>query len=554
MFRRYVLFIGLCLIMFVGCYEDIEITSIVTQQIEPGVLYRNDIVGVVVDTSGIPVANAQVTLVDESELTDAQGRFAFENVLIDEKGTHLAVANVGYVTTGVRIYPVKALRQTIDVTLVSEAIGFVIDNNTGGIVNHASGLTLTFAPESVLSAGKLFEGGFNVNIFFIDPQDDANFEKQLRAYDVHNQVSTSLPKIDPISMAYITVTDDKGIELNINPELPVKVDFPIKSNSSTLSQTLDLLSFDDSNGLWIDEGSAVKDADNYKAELSHFSWWTVSNIVDTKTLCLDFNSSLDEPPGDNIFVINTVSGNHIYFGTVDYDNAVCIPVPSNEELIIKAYKYCVVEVGEITIKTQELGNDPLSFNITENTTGYNISVSINDCNDDPLEGEFEVSYKGQSDLKEVTGSSFEVMLNECFDQDKVDLIIKDNNTSNIYTISVPVNPDILTYDATVKACGAGFPEDEILIIGDEVFSNCKALLNPQEVVVFAGDRSELIGFDELTTGVQSCRIISSKYTGLGEVDISEIGVVGEHIIGRFKAVRDMNGDVIEGVFKALIQR
>jgi len=554
MFRRYVLFIGLCLIMFVGCYEDIEITSIVTQQIEPGVLYRNDIVGVVVDTSGIPVANAQVTLVDESELTDAQGRFAFENVLIDEKGTHLAVANVGYVTTGVRIYPVKALRQTIDVTLVSEAIGFVIDNITGGIVNHASGLTLTFAPESVLSAGKLFEGGFNVNIFFIDPQDDANFEKQLRAYDVHNQVSTSLPKIDPISMAYITVTDDKGIELNINPELPVKVDFPIKSNSSTLSQTLDLLSFDDSNGLWIDEGSAVKDADNYKAELSHFSWWTVSNIVDTKTLCLDFNSSLNEPPGDNIFVINTVSGNHIYFGTVDYDNAVCIPVPSNEELIIKAYKYCVVEVGEITIKTQELGNDPLSFNITENTTGYNISVSINDCNDDPLEGEFEVSYKGQSDLKEVTGSSFEVMLNECFDQDKVDLIIKDNNTSNIYTISVPVNPDILTYDATVKACGAGFPEDEILIIGDEVFSNCKALLNPQEVVVFAGDRSELIGFDELTTGVQSCRIISSKYTGLGEVDISEIGVVGEHIIGRFKAVPDMNGDVIEGVFKALIQR
>ena len=553
MVSRHFFFLLIFTALISGCYEDFENTSTTTSDVVPSISYRNHILGTVQDTFGATLANVEITLNGTTIISNDAGEFKFENTPIDEIGSYLAAKGEGFIATGIRLYPVKALSQNLNITMVREHIGFSIDNSTGGKVTDKSGLEVNFAAQSILSNGIPYVGTYNVRIFYIDPKNKDQYQQQLRAYDVDEKVLSSLPKIEALSMAYISIIDENGQVLEVAPQSLVTVRFPITNGANNLPDALDLLSFNEELGLWVDEGTATKEGQTYNAELNHFSWWSVSNIIDSKELCLKFESTEASPPIDNVFVINTISGSHVYFGHVDYENEICIPVPAQGDFNLEVYKYCIVQLAERVILSSDITNEPIVIPIEENSSGFSISVQVTDCDGVPRNGTYTIDFVGRVDELQVEGSQFTIELDECFGFENVDIILTDEH-GELYIALLAIDPFRYVYNTEIKVCPGQQSEESLLIHNGEVFRNCKALINPEEVLIFSESKKVLIGIDSKEIGESNCRIFSNAYIGNGLAEVTEFGIVGEFIVGTYKSTNDFLGSPVNGSFRALIER
>jgi len=82
---------------------------VVTDIMEPERIVLNQVEGVVVDTSGMLISDAAVTIGDMSITTDGDGRFFLFDVPIADNGTVISVAKTNYIDNATRIFPRVAL-------------------------------------------------------------------------------------------------------------------------------------------------------------------------------------------------------------------------------------------------------------------------------------------------------------------------------------------------------------------------------------------------------------------------------------------------------------
>jgi len=535
-------------ILLIGCYEDFETTTIVTQQVEPGISYRHDISGIVTDTSGLFLQGATIKIQEQTVVTDQTGKFNIQSVEINEFGSFLSVEHPQYITSGIRLYPHSSLLHAIDLSLVVKPQSYSVQNNTGGQVTTESGVELNFQPESILKNNAPYSGEYQVVIFYVDPKKEQNYNKQLRAYDIENNVPNYFPKIDAISMVSITILDNNGQELQLNAEKPVRVRFPFDNTLTSQPSSVPVLSFNEENGLWQDEGNASLLNNKYEATLSHFSWWTVSNIKQTVELCFTFESILENPPNDNIYVLNTLSGNHVQAARVDYLNETCIPVPEGEDLILTVYNFCYVQ-NALQIITSSTVSTKQAIKVEDNTDGYIINLNIINCQANPLPGNYKITYNGSTPV-EINGDFHEINLNSCFSNSTLNIVLEDLTTGALHSKIIPLDKSQNIYEENIAVCG-NIPADAVLIIDGKVFENCVAHVNPEEVVVFADDGSVLLGFDYVESGPTECRLIYTTVAEEGQAIITQIGAVGEFVTGTFEAKEIGSSELIKGSFKAL---
>ena len=359
-------------ILLCGCYEDFESTTVVTQEIEPGISVRHDIEGTVTDTSGNVIENATITINERVAISNQEGRFELQSIEINEFGSFLSVTHPEYIKTGIRIYPHSSLAHELGLTLIYKPQSSILSNTAGGQIISDNGVELTFQAESVTQDGAPYNSNYEVVIFYVDPKKDNNYNKQLRAYDLDINNNEFFPKIEAYSMASITIIGENGKELQLNPNKPVAVKFPASTDNSSIPNSASLLSFNEDRGLWEEEGTAMFINNKYEATLSHFSWWSISNIKTTSEFCFTFESTLDDPPSDNIYVLNTLSGNHIQAGLVDYKNETCIPVPDDEDLRLSVYNYCTNKRASVTINSSDISNKQV-INVNDNITGFTVN-------------------------------------------------------------------------------------------------------------------------------------------------------------------------------------
>jgi hypothetical protein len=215
-----------------------------------------------------------------------------------------------------------------------------------------------------------------------------------------------------------------GKKANLSMRIPASL-------TASAPQTLPLWSLKETDGLWREEGSAVKNGNYYEGEVSHFSFWNCD--VTNTSIYLEVTVHTAEGPLPFTMVkITRLNSNTWSYGITDSLGYVAGFVPGGEPLKLEVMNNCYQ-----AIYTQNIG--PFSANTNLGTIQVNLpaqySVEISgtavNCTNQPVtNGAAYIYWEGQLFVRPITNGNFSVMLTRCTNSSQVvEVVAIDNATS-----------------------------------------------------------------------------------------------------------------------------
>ena len=169
------------------------------------------------------------------------------------------------------------------ITLVEEAAPVDLDSEAGGIVSGSRGANIS-APAAAFvdQSGAAISGTVQVHLTPLDPAVSA----ELEAYPgdlAARQTDGASAQLETYGVMDITVRQD-GEELQIGSGKSLDIKIPAPSDGvSSPPATVGLWSFDEEEGIWVEEGEAVYNATDgtYDATIAHLSYWNADAVQDS---------------------------------------------------------------------------------------------------------------------------------------------------------------------------------------------------------------------------------------------------------------------------------
>lgn len=390
-----VLALAFALIMIASCGDDDNLSSSETpisplENYNPASeLVQASLIGTVIDESEIPVAAAIVMHRGEQYETDDNGIFVISNKTFDNHGAYFTVQKDGYFTGSRRFYPQAGSTNYAYVQLMELTTIGRFDAGTGGEVVGADNIELSFSGNSILSAdGTTYTGQVAVSAKWLDPTapnvgllmpgdllglDNEGSERGLISY----------------GMMVVELFSSNGEKLNLNPNRPATISFPIPSELVGIApETIPLWSFEDEQyGIWVEEGFARLEGEKYIGEVSHFSFWNCDAPFDIIEICGQLVTNSRVPIANTLICFEspeieqrcgTTDSNGFFNGKVP--EAVLLSLSIKSELELCGFE--TISVGPFSDSDKvDLGVIDLDVLQIEEFT---VSGTVVDCDDKPL--------------------------------------------------------------------------------------------------------------------------------------------------------------------------
>lgn len=385
----YFLFLSLAL---ASCHKDMEETIITEDVYTPPVITVNgSIAGQVIKENGEGVEGATVRVGNNQLQTGPDGYFIFRDIPLNANGTFVKVDQPNYFHASRRFYPKANSMNYTTLTLMSRDLAITpngLNANLGGTVNVPGGASIKFPANSIVN----FDGTpyTNVSVFvaarWLDPTAASTTELMpgnLQGINA-NQEEVALGTYGMMAVDLIGID---GARLKLGNGAKAEISVPISSQlQGNAPNQIPLWHFDETTGLWLEEGFAVRQGNAYVGEVSHFSFWN----WDVPYPLVNIEGTILTPGGDplsSIWLRVKVLGTVVTgYGTVDDNGYFNGGVPAGQELLLEAIDPCgqvlVSEnIGPFTSDTN-LGNltaiSGSTFNYTE------VSGSMVNCDNEPV--------------------------------------------------------------------------------------------------------------------------------------------------------------------------
>lgn len=245
--------------------------------ISAGAVIQSSVGGVILDENGNAVSGAQVSLGTNVAITNAQGVFLFSGVSMPGDRSYLKVSKNGFFHGSRAFDPEVGRVSNVKITLLSNATVGSFSSSAGGVVS-ASGVSLTFPTDGVkLASGGAYSGNVNVALKFLDPT-QADMANQMPGDLMALNASGDARVLETFGMAAIELTGSAGQKLNVADGKTVEIKVPLSGAYLTdAPATIPLWYFDETNGVWKEEGSASLVGNEYVGSVSHFTFWNCDN-------------------------------------------------------------------------------------------------------------------------------------------------------------------------------------------------------------------------------------------------------------------------------------
>ena len=232
--------------------------------------------GTVCDTDGNPLGGALVSTGALNATTGADGKFVFEQaatvnhrvVVRFEKSGYFALTRSG----------VKADEMTLDAVMRHKG-----NDGTSSQVSFGAGegKTLTAggmkavipALALVRADGSAYTGTVKADMLYLDQNDD-DFAEAMPGGDLA-AIRSDNGEVQLLSygMTEISLTDNAGNPLQLKDGVRSELTFPIPAGmENSPPATIPLWYFDDERGIWVEEGVATLQGNEYVGSVTHFSW------------------------------------------------------------------------------------------------------------------------------------------------------------------------------------------------------------------------------------------------------------------------------------------
>ncbi|MGH1436059.1 MAG: carboxypeptidase-like regulatory domain-containing protein [Lewinella sp.] len=381
------LLLALPLVVF-SCRKDNDITTTTGSGYEaPTIIVTANLAGQVVDLDGIGIENAMVRLGSEVAVTNDAGLYQFRNIQMNAKGTYVTVTKEGYFLGSDRFYPANGSRNVNRIQLLPKTLAATITGSQGGTI-EVEGASIELPANSVVNPqGQVVTGDVKVYAQWLNPADDNLGDFMPGGLFGVNEAGQEVT-MTSMGMLAVELYDQSGNELQIAPGQEAMLSYPVPAELRSIAPTeIPLWYFDETDGVWIEEGKAIMDGDFYYGEVSHFTFWNVDFPYGTETVditgCVKFEDGSIAP--FESFTVGVEGQGTIIWGTTDDAGHYNGPVPTGETLNFYFSNPCggsqVFTAGPFSEDTEVTG----CF-ILESADDATVSGQVVDCNGDPVDG------------------------------------------------------------------------------------------------------------------------------------------------------------------------
>lgn len=163
---------------------------------------------------------------------------------------------------------------TVRIVLQEDVLAGSFNASVGGMVNLPQGGTITFTAGSIIDfSGEPFQGIVNVFASYLDPTSSLSWDYMPNAY-LGKSLDGNEYFLENHGAIIAELRDGMGMPLQIADNYTATLSIPHGNfEQGSPPPTLPLYSFNESQGIWLEEGLAELSGNYYTGEVGHFSFW-----------------------------------------------------------------------------------------------------------------------------------------------------------------------------------------------------------------------------------------------------------------------------------------
>lgn len=278
---------GMVLVCLLSCRKHNDQPP--TDAIDPdfpkeGVTVKTALFGRVVNEKDEPLARVTIKAGNKTATTDENGIYSMEDVQLDVARGYILATKSGYFN-GHKVVPAvkDGLTRPMVIKMLPKASLGIIQASAGGSVGTVGGTRLELPPNAIDG----YDGPVNVVAAYLNPTRSdfpAISPGDMEAINSRNERTGMIS----YGMTHMQLLDNNGNELKIKQGMEVTLGLPIpESLKQSAEATIPLWYFDETKGIWIEEGSATLQNGSYVGKVNHFSVWNADRPAKLFKFLLD---------------------------------------------------------------------------------------------------------------------------------------------------------------------------------------------------------------------------------------------------------------------------
>ncbi len=525
-----------------------------------------NITGTLIDESGDPISGATVKVAGHTFISDDDGFFYFSDISIPKNATCVLAKMPGYFD-GVRNLSITAdQNHVVQIMMLKLGTATTIDPATGGIVTFAGGGSIDFRPNSIVdeATGQKYLAPVSVYAKWIDPTSD---EFAVAVPGGLRGINTGGVEryLTSYGMLAVELKGVHGQKLNLENDMTATIKMPIPSSlQSAAPSSIPLWHLAYSDAMWMEQGSATKQGNQYVGEVSHFSFWNCDapmNLVQYTVKITDENGN----PLQGVRVkLHAASLNTQGYGITNAAGVTTGSIPANTSFDVS---YQFVHCGMSSV-FNSLGSFATSSSSVTQTYMINtsssatttISGSIHDCSGNIL-ANTPVKIKINSHTNSLStdnAGNFSFTTTCIQSSTPVTITGYDVNITESGSLITTIVPNTVNNVGMVQACGTPLmyinwdvtippsttPTSYSIIEPDgnfvqSYFGNSMTYISGLEKNTPSGDKTAVMVIDGPQNDIGPHTLVAftdqidSLSLSSAPANITQYGAVGDRIIGTF---------------------
>ncbi|MDB5202502.1 MAG: carboxypeptidase regulatory-like protein [Ferruginibacter sp.] len=372
-----------------ACQKDISGDPGATDQADLTTKVSASVSGFVTDENDQPVLGATVKVGTITTFTDKYGYFQVGSSDVVKNAAVVTVSRNGYFK-GIKTFIATAGKDAFfRIKLLPKTAIGSFSGSTGGTVTSGTGLKIVFPANAIVVAanGAAYTGTVQVSARRIDPVSN-ELEKimpgDLRGLDA----AGSLKLLTSYGMLAAELTGSGGESLQIATGKKATITLDLDASIlATAPASIPLWYFNEANGLWTEEGTALKTGNTYVGEMSHFSYWNCDVPANYVHFSCTVKTSTGAAVSHALVKVSSIANpNNRGFGYTDTAGYTTGAVPNNMALKLEVFSSsnCGTAVYSQTFTTTNVNINLGTITIPVSTNFALVSGTLTNCSGGPV--------------------------------------------------------------------------------------------------------------------------------------------------------------------------
>jgi|GEM_PF-1843063 len=233
--------------------------------------------------TGTEISGVTISVAGQQSSTNEFGLSFFEGLEVTANKLKVSATYSGYAPAFSNV-TVNRKNCLAEIALVPiQSVNFNSSNQQFIDIGNSGAQVIFPANAFVMQNGAAYNGTVKVEMAYIQPN-QANFGQSMPGSDFmglnNNGDERFLVSYGAVS---IELFGQNGEELQLTEGKQATLRMPVPENTFEKPSQIPMWYFDEEQQIWIEEGVATLNGNEYVSKVSHFSWWNCDDPVDPKT-------------------------------------------------------------------------------------------------------------------------------------------------------------------------------------------------------------------------------------------------------------------------------